>query len=242
MPRPGLSFVTLPGRRLVTLAADEAGRWPDRWCAASSQDHGDDVSRRTGPAASVGGRAGLGAVGPGHARPGRGAVDGSPDDPGRPSGAHRMARPVLPRGAGLPDRNHRRGAGGQPPPPPPGGLAAAGLRPLADRQRGDHLLCGLRAGGPARCPPRRPHAVARYYPATGAAALALLSLVLLLTPTGSLPSARWRWWAVITAATPLALVLVVPVVPGRLDPQLLLASSPFSDRALGGGPHGVGGA
>ena len=78
------------------------------------------------------------------------------------------------------------------------------------------------------------HLVARYYPATGAAALALLSLVLLLTPTGSLPSARWRWWAVITAATPLALVLVMPVAPGRLDPQLLLASSPLSDRALGG--------
>jgi hypothetical protein len=76
--------------------------------------------------------------------------------------------------------------------------------------------------------------VARYYPATGASALALLSLVLLLTPTGSLPSARWRWWAWITAATPLALVLVVAVVPGRLDPRLLLASSPLSDRALGG--------
>ena len=78
------------------------------------------------------------------------------------------------------------------------------------------------------------HLVARYYPATGAAALALLSLVLLLTPTGSLPSARWRWWAVITAATPVALVLVVPVAPGRLDPQLVLAGSPFSDRGLGG--------
>jgi hypothetical protein len=77
--------------------------------------------------------------------------------------------------------------------------------------------------------------VARYYiPATGPAALSLLSLVLLLTPTGSLPSPRWRWWAVITAATPVALVLVVAVAPGRLDPQLLLASSPFSDRALGG--------
>jgi hypothetical protein len=76
--------------------------------------------------------------------------------------------------------------------------------------------------------------VARYYPATGVATLALLSLVLLLTPTGSLPSARWRWWAWITAATPVALVLVVPLVPGRLDPQPLLASSPFSDRALGG--------
>jgi hypothetical protein len=76
--------------------------------------------------------------------------------------------------------------------------------------------------------------LARYYPATGPAALALLSLVLLLTPTGSLPSPRWRRWAVITAATPVALVLVVPVAPGRLDPQLLLGSSPFSDRALGG--------
>jgi hypothetical protein len=79
------------------------------------------------------------------------------------------------------------------------------------------------------------HVVARYYiPATGPAALALLSLVLLLTPTGSLPSPRWRWWAFITAATPVALVLVVAVAPGRLDPQLLVTSSPFSDRALGG--------
>ena len=32
------------------------------------------------------------------------------------------------------------------------------------------------------------HVLARYYPATGPAALALLSFVLLLTPTGSLPS------------------------------------------------------
>jgi hypothetical protein len=78
------------------------------------------------------------------------------------------------------------------------------------------------------------HVVARYYPATGAAALALLSFVLLLTPTGSLPSPRWRWWAWITAATPLALALVVAVVPGRLDPQQLLTDSPFSDRALSG--------
>jgi hypothetical protein len=78
------------------------------------------------------------------------------------------------------------------------------------------------------------HLVARYYPATGAAALALLSLVLLLTPTGSLPSPRWRRWAWVTAVTPVALVLVMPVAPGHLDPQLLLTSSPFSDRALGG--------
>jgi hypothetical protein len=78
------------------------------------------------------------------------------------------------------------------------------------------------------------HVLARYYPATGPAALALLSLVLLLTPTGSLPSPRWRWWALTTAATPVALLLVVPLAPGRLDPQLLVTNSPFSDRALGG--------
>src|SRR4029450_4822013 len=76
--------------------------------------------------------------------------------------------------------------------------------------------------------------VARYYPATGPAALALLSLVLLLPPTRPPPSPRWRRWAVITAATPVALVLVVAVAPGRLDPQLLVTNSPFSDRALGG--------
>jgi hypothetical protein len=78
------------------------------------------------------------------------------------------------------------------------------------------------------------HAVARYYPATAPTALALLSFVLLLTPTGSLPSPRWRWWALATAATPVVLVLMVPLVPGRLDPQLLVTNSPFSDRALGG--------
>ena len=86
------AFVTLRGRRPATLAADEHGRWPDRWCAAGSQDHGDDVCRRTGPAAPVGGRAGVGAVGAGHARPGRSALDGSPDDPGRPARPGRVVK------------------------------------------------------------------------------------------------------------------------------------------------------
>jgi len=76
--------------------------------------------------------------------------------------------------------------------------------------------------------------VARYYPATAPTALALLSLVLLLTPTGSLPSPRWRWWAWVTAAAPVVLLLVVPFAPGRFDPRLLVGNSPFSGRALGG--------
>src|SRR4029453_17878133 len=51
---------------------------------------------------------------------------------------------------------HGGAPGGPPPPPPPRGLAAAGLRPLADRQRDDQLLYDLRAPGPPRRPPRRP--------------------------------------------------------------------------------------
>jgi hypothetical protein len=42
-------------------------------------------------------------------------------------------------------------------------------------------------------------------------------VVLLLTPTGALPSPRWRWWAGVTAATPVALLLVVtPALPGTV--------------------------
>jgi hypothetical protein len=49
--------------------------------------------------------------------------------------------------------------------------------------------------------------------------LACVSFVLLLTPTGSLPSPRWRWWARVAAAAPLLLVLLAAVDPHPLSPE-----------------------
>jgi hypothetical protein len=53
---------------------------------------------------------------------------------------------------------------------------------------------------------------AAYTNGFGFAAVALLGFVLLLTPTGSLPSRRWRWWArVATAAPAVGLLTAVPL-------------------------------
>jgi hypothetical protein len=61
--------------------------------------------------------------------------------------------------------------------------------------------------------------VARYVLALILAALLALSFILLLTPTGSLPSPRWRWWARATVAAPVALLVALAVARGSLDPR-----------------------
>jgi hypothetical protein len=52
------------------------------------------------------------------------------------------------------------------------------------------------------------------------AGLACAGFVLLLTPSGSLPSPsrRWRWWARALGAAPAAFLVTVALLPAPLDP------------------------
>jgi Winged helix-turn helix len=81
--------------------------------------------------------------------------------------------------------------------------------------------------------------VALYYPASAGAILLLLGFVLLLTPTGSLPSPRWRWWARAMVAVPVAMLLVVTLAPGTVDPYQQVIGGPFEFHGLGGVPRVV---
>jgi hypothetical protein len=79
--------------------------------------------------------------------------------------------------------------------------------------------------------------VALFYPASAGAGLILLGFVLLLTPTGRLPSPGWRWWARTMAAVPVVLLLVVTLAPGSVDPYQQVLGGPFDLSGLGGVPR-----
>jgi hypothetical protein len=65
--------------------------------------------------------------------------------------------------------------------------------------------------------------------------LVCAGFILLLTPTGSLPSPRWRWWARVAAAAPVVGVLLSP-----LDPQPMLPEHPEIGSPLAAPPALVG--
>jgi hypothetical protein len=73
---------------------------------------------------------------------------------------------------------------------------------------------------------------ALYHGVSILAALAALQFVLLLTPTGSLPSPRWRWWA--WAAGGAALLALVTSVLLPFDPPYQATPNPLAASAMTG--------
>jgi hypothetical protein len=137
-------------------------------------------------------------------------------------------------------------------PPVLGAVSAATVGAVLASRRPAHpvgwlllaLGLSLSASGPAEAytnygaarPGAPPAAslVALYMPATVVTAFACIGFVLLLTPTGSLPSLRWRWWARVTAATPVVLLLVVTLAPKRSPLPSQAVDNPLDLHALSG--------
>jgi hypothetical protein len=76
--------------------------------------------------------------------------------------------------------------------------------------------------------------VALYGPATLGAVLGCIGFILLLTPTGSLPSPRWRWWARVMVAAPVVSLVATLLRPNSLDSDYQTLDNPLALRAFGG--------
>jgi hypothetical protein len=149
------------------------------------------------------------------------------------------------RRAGRPDLAHR---GTHPVPTALAALSAATVGAVVASRRPSHpvgwLLLGLglsvswsdvldgyvdygQLARPGSLPAARYLAV--YSPAVFMAGLACAGFVLLLTPSGSLPSPsrRWRWWARALGTAPLAFLLTVALLPEPLDPAYQSVANPL---------------
>jgi hypothetical protein len=108
-------------------------------------------------------------------------------------------------------------------------LLALGLAVTASGVADGYARYGLLAR-PGALPAAR--WVAVYSPATIYLAFVCIGFVLLLTPSGSLPSPRWRWWARLAAAAPVGFLLALAVGPGLVIPPYDEVIDPVSVPAL----------
>jgi hypothetical protein len=76
--------------------------------------------------------------------------------------------------------------------------------------------------------------VALYGPAILGAWLGCIGFILLLTPTGSLPSPRWRWWARVMVAAPVVSLVATLLLPNSLNSDYQTLDNPLALRAFGG--------
>src|SRR6266545_2539441 len=110
-------------------------------------------------------------------------------------------------------------------------LLALGLSLIASGVASAYADYGLLAR-PGALPAAR--SVALYLPATVVTALTCLGLVLLLTPTGSLPSPRWRWWARAPPAAPAVGLLAITLAPRPFDRPYQATGNPLDLSGLSG--------
>jgi hypothetical protein len=110
-------------------------------------------------------------------------------------------------------------------------LLAIAMCLIAPAAAAQYLVYGLLVG-PGALPAA--HYAVRYYPAAGFTPLVLIGFVLLLTPTGSLPSTGWRWWARGIVAAMVVTLVAVTLAPESFHPHDLAVGSPLDLRSFSG--------
>ena len=115
-------------------------------------------------------------------------------------------------------------------------LLATGLSPILSAAGGGYRWYGL-AARPGALPAAG--YLAGLFRGLNIVSISCAGFVLLLTPTGTLPSRRWRWWARAAAAATGGFVLASALTPRPVYPEHPDIGSPIGVPALAESPLDV---